>query len=446
MNKTLAILAAILAAGAAHAGETYVFINNHTGTELTVQTETRLSRKHWKQSATRVPAGRRVEVLRFSRTSGITSGEEFVFRTTVSAGASKYVIAQCARGNWYDSHLWQAVQGDAWSDDRNEHRSSWTQDDGRVIPVKYKAVGAGAGYDDVAYRFDAPVALPKASGPLKVLAYNTWLLPAGSEGRAERAALMAAQLSGYDVLMLSEAFDDEERRNLIHALRKEYPFYTGVVGEDFLVEQDGGVLMMAKWPLVNQTQILFNFSKGWDSFAHKGAMYAKLEHPGGPVHLVATHTQSEDEVTIRATQFVQIRKLVDSLKIPADQPVLVGGDLNVDKLGKNGEWGRMLQILGAGAPEHSGSPYTWNPDENPLADGKREALDHVLYLVDHRLPRAASSQVAKPRARWSGGEDLSDHFAIAAFYDFDGAAAAPALRAAAPVPQGDGTLLGMGGN
>jgi sphingomyelin phosphodiesterase len=92
-------------------------------------------------------------------------------------------------------------------------------------------------------------------------------------------------------------------------------------------------------PIARQDSITYRNAIGSDKLASKGAVYAKFAiapSEGGKdtfLHVFMTHTQAWDDVPsvgVRMRQFDELRSWIDSFKIPADEAVVVSGDLNCD--------------------------------------------------------------------------------------------------------------------
>jgi endonuclease/exonuclease/phosphatase family metal-dependent hydrolase len=273
-----------------------------------------------------------------------------------------------------------------------------------------------------------------ASGPrttLDVLTFNAFLRPLLPDRQNERMPLMASELKGYDVLLLQELFSNWHRRKLLKALREDYPFQSRLLGRDRGLGQDGGVIILSKWPIERQFQRLFGEDcANQDCFAEKGVLYARINKQGRPIHLFATHLQSGiDQHALREKQLGTIKALIDQMQLPTDEPVLIGGDLNVDRFAepRTGAFGKMTRILEAGHPKPpAGSgPHrpTIDPTRNPLADDPSPVyLDYVLYSKAHLRPVGAFNDV-RPVAAAAG--PLSDHFAVHGHFVFDAASRAP---------------------
>lgn len=261
---------------------------------------------------------------------------------------------------------------------------------------------------------------------LDVLTFNAYLRPSVmAEGQDQRTPLMAEQLAGRDILLLQEVFSDRHRRQLLDDLATAYPYRTRVLGRDRGFAQDGGVMILSRWPIEAEFQRPFGrLCAGKDCLADKGVLYARIDKAGQRVHVLATHLQSgRDKHALRMAQLRVIRELMGAMAIPSDEPVLLGGDLNVDRLvpgapAAGGYHGAMLSALAAAEPAPEGGRHqpTFDPARNPLArHGQAQVLDYLLVSSAHLQPDRANSRVVPIVA---GREPLSDHFGLQARFIF----------------------------
>jgi endonuclease/exonuclease/phosphatase family metal-dependent hydrolase len=289
-----------------------------------------------------------------------------------------------------------------------------------------------------------------------VLAYNIYMRPAGlfTDDQVGRGAVLPSKLRGYDVIVLSEAFDNKVRDQLLADLGGEYPYRTGILGADRGFVQDGGVIIMSRWPITAEAQRLFDdLCVGGDCWADKGVLYARFEKHGQTYHIFASHTQSGlgmRQRRIRMQQLGIIKSFIDDRGLTSTEPVFIAGDLNVDK--HDGvEYDAMLRILDAWCPHPLGHPYTVDSTVNGRAS-YRLYLDYVLVSNRHRRPVNAVIETLIPRSPipFGGDHDLSDHFpvlgrflfsspsaTIAVSRDSRDSGAAPSFPGRRPVQQGD---------
>ena len=100
----------------------------------------------------------------------------------------------------------------------------------------------------------------------------------------------------------------------------------------------GGVVVASKHPILAQHAHVFNASQFGtaDYQANKGAVYVEIEVSGHRYHIAGTHTQAthsgssaDTAHNTRVAQAQEIRSWLDGFNIPATDPVIVAGDLNV---------------------------------------------------------------------------------------------------------------------
>ncbi|MGK5546076.1 sphingomyelin phosphodiesterase [Streptomyces sp. URMC 127] len=313
-----------------------------------------------------------------------------------------------------------------------------------ALTITLAAVACAAALPQTAARADG---VPE----LKVLTYNTFLMSKnlypnwGQDHRAEEIP-KAGFFRGNDVVVLQEAFDNGASDALKANAAGAYPYQTPVVGRgkdgwdatggnySSTTPEDGGVTVLSKWPIVRKEQVIFKDACGADWWSNKGFAYVVLNVNGTKVHVVGTHAQSTDSgcaageaAADRAKQFRQIGAFLDAKNIPANEQVMVAGDLNVDAHGS--EYASLLANAGlAPATERTGHPYSFDTKENSIAayrypSDPREDLDYVLHRNGHARPATWKNAVVKePSAPWTvsswGKEytytDLSDHYPVVA--------------------------------
>lgn len=291
---------------------------------------------------------------------------------------------------------------------------------------------------------------------LHVLAYNVYLRPTGPlfiNGQAIRVPKIVQEIlrDNYDVIVFSEVFDDDLRKELRRSLASVYPHHTKVLETDDSPLSDGGVKILSKWPIKKIEKRLFSgciLDFDTDCLAEKGVLYVKINKNGTPYHIFGTHVEagdSSDERDRRRSQFKKIKKFINDMDINATEPVIIAGDLNVDKNKSLNDYNEMLQILNAVHPTLIGHPYSADGKINDLKDhddDKRLLLDYVLYSKEHKQPAkqyvrqtgirgthqvpAAYNRVMfyrsdspwrefdTERYRW----DISDHYPVFGWFDF----------------------------
>jgi sphingomyelin phosphodiesterase len=285
--------------------------------------------------------------------------------------------------------------------------------------------------------------------PLRVLTYNVFLFSKSmypNWGQDHRAAEIAKApfVSGNDVLVLQEMFDNSSSDALKRAVADRYPYQTPVVGRSkdgwdvtggaysSTTPEDGGVVVASKWPILRKEQHVFKDACGADWWSNKGFAYVVLDVNGSRVHVIGTHAQSTDPgcdpgeaAAMRSRQFKTIDAFLDAKNIPASEQVLVAGDLNVDS--HSPEYASMLADGGlVGTDARTGHPYSFDTQENSIARDRypndpREDLDYVLHRAGHARPAVWKNDVIKEQsAPWTVSSwgtsytytNLSDHYPV----------------------------------
>lgn len=282
----------------------------------------------------------------------------------------------------------------------------------------------------------------------QVLSYNIYMRPFFHDGQKIRAEYLLDRLAGFDAIVFQEAYDDRIRDLLLEGLAKEYPFNTHILGADAGFGQDGGVIILSKWPIVREGQRVFterssspnrcpgpDCCEGSDCYADKGVIYALTNKAGRCYHLFGTHLQAASESwKLRNEQFKVIRDFVASHRIGRDEPIIIAGDMNVDRYDE-ARFADMRDLLKAAQPPLKptlspieGMIYTFDGPRDDLNDNEdvQRYVDYVLYAVDNLQPVSAFNQVRIIRAPepwrqyfWQDWRrDLSDHYAVLGHFSY----------------------------
>ncbi|MER7952682.1 sphingomyelin phosphodiesterase [Streptomyces sp. NPDC096079] len=298
----------------------------------------------------------------------------------------------------------------------------------------------------------AASAAPAEAPRLKVLTYNTFLFsktlyPNWGQDHRAKAIPAAPFFQGQDVVVLQETFDNSSSDALKANAAAQYPYQTPVVGRSksgwdatggaysSTTPEDGGVTILSKWPIVRKEQYVYKDACGADWYSNKGFAYTVLNVNGSLVHVVGTHAQSTDPgcsageaAQMRSRQFKTIDAFLDAKNIPANEQVIVAGDMNVDS--HTPEYGTMLADAGlAGADARTGHPYSFDTQLNSIASYRyptdpREDLDYVLYRSGNARPAGWTNHVVlEQSAPWTVSSwgtqytytNLSDHYPVTGF-------------------------------
>ena len=322
---------------------------------------------------------------------------------------------------------------------------------------------------------------------LSVLAYNVYLLPSHVRAvpvmgerfalaQEERAARIPPFLAPYDVVILSEAYDDDSRAVLLDGLRDQgFRHMTRILGSachaaprcekgaiydqplgtedaprggegDTWFGEDGGVIIASKHPIGAASESVYADCVERDCNAAKGFVYARIDKGSSRYHVIGTHAQfgwGSAQRTAKAAQFRAILRFIESQSgIPRSEPVIVGGDFNV----LSHEFESLLSddTLGVSAPAFRGHRYT-RESRSDWARRGNGYVDYVLAKKGWRAPSYSSNCPMVFRTPYDfedrllfsvvRGEDycdLSDHWAVWGYFDFRDTAGAPP---ACPLPE-----------
>ncbi|MFB7664427.1 sphingomyelin phosphodiesterase [Kitasatospora sp. NPDC056138] len=290
---------------------------------------------------------------------------------------------------------------------------------------------------------------PVTAAPLNVLTYNVFLMSTNlypNWGQAHRADAIASAdvFQGHDVVVLEEAFDNSSSDQLVAKASAAYPYHTPVVGRSTsgwdatggsyssTTPEDGGVVLLSKWPILHKEQYVYKDACGSDWWSNKGFVYAVLDVNGQRTHVIGTHLQSTDSgcssgrpADIRAAQLNAMRSFIDGKQIPASEPVVITGDLNIDSHGS--EYPALLANANVvPATARTGWADSFDTADNSIANYRypgdpKEDLDYVLYRADHARPQSYTNKVVRfhsdPWTVSSWGRsytysDLSDHYPV----------------------------------
>ena len=96
---------------------------------------------------------------------------------------------------------------------------------------------------------------------------------------------------------------------------------------------------MSKWPIAEKIQYVFAKGCGPDNLSNKGFVYTKIKKNDHFVHVIGTHLQAEDSMcgktspaSVRTDQLKEIQDFIKNKNIPNNEYVLIGGDMNVNKI------------------------------------------------------------------------------------------------------------------
>lgn len=415
--------------------ESYVYITNSTMEALTLETvqsghNNITHGNQWQQLADTVPPLATVKFLRYNRDKGIKWGKEYLFTTTVQGVNSSVELTQKLVGTMTFSKMWLSAENDPWYYDRDIHQIPMSFD-GKDSTLAFKSEKARASGDDIHYVINnnwVKETPEVASNNFKVLTYNTWALLPGIESKNTHARLdtIAEEIvQGYDAIVFQELFDPALTAHFRSKISAEYPYLTKVpfkVGKIL----SGGSFIASRHPIIEHDDAVYNACRADGCLAAKGMNYAKIDKGGKIYNLFGTHTHAyatADDIAVRFAQLAELKAFIDSKNIPANEPVLMGGDFNVDKVHFPQEHYDFLNLMNATEPMALGEyPHSYAGPVNVYAEDQyTEYLDYVLYSNAHQTPVYSHNKLLVPRSiapehftTW----DLSDHYPVASEFVF----------------------------
>lgn len=270
------------------------------------------------------------------------------------------------------------------------------------------------------------------------------------------------QLGGIDVLVVQELIPKVFVKRFIANMRQlGWLCSTRPLSRtNSLKLADGGVLILSKHPIIVEDRVIFDKQcTDTDCLAEKGVVYCCIEKNGHPFHVFGTHFQAwENSRTVRVAQSRIFRTFINRLNIPRADPVLICGDLNIDRYTQPTHLQEVGDILSAHLCHlHPDSPqFSVDPENNALVGNddsskyttlaypngcfaeymstqrcvccRPELLDYLGYSTEHLVPtfydcRVVILKTEEFRSNRTiflkrASSDLSDHFPVVGTFTF----------------------------
>ncbi len=233
------------------------------------------------------------------------------------------------------------------------------------------------------------------------LSHNVSLMPTqlpgwADWGQKERAEQIASSdyIKNQDVIVFESLSDPNTRKILLDGVRSEYPYQTDAVGRTRSgwnatlgtyrqsTSADGGVVIVSQWPIEEKVQYIFNNPGcGAESSYNRGFTYVRINKNGKKFHVIGTQVQTVGPAcsdlgrSARRSQFGNIKDFINTKTIPADELVLIAGDMNVTR--GSIEYYEMLTNLNVSEPKYAGIPFTQDPKVNSFTALKHRGSEPV---------------------------------------------------------------------
>lgn len=295
-------------------------------------------------------------------------------------------------------------------------------------------------------------------------------MPLRFNGQTQRARAIPEAIYRYhlqnpiDVLVLSELIAPADSKYVLGRLAdlgwryQSAPLPSSILHGQFL---SGGVYVVSRHRILSQATHAFTHCGGVDCFISKGIVHCKLQKDGQIIHIFGTHLQAWNNKigrVVRTEQVEEVRDFIQRLTGSSPHPVLLCGDLNIDRYSRGAELRAALHRLDMhfGTDSIVGHPYTIDPQRNSLVGNDdpsmystprhprgcyaeymnsmyceccpQEWLDYIVYSKDHPQPLTTvltpillktepylmrfSATIARTHS------DLSDHFPLLGVFTF----------------------------
>ena len=433
MNIIRLVAFSVIMALGGQAAASAIYLTNTTPEPIQIDVHHYGSRtltegSQWQQFVTEIPPYATRKVLEFNRFWGVSRGHTYNFDTYVTQGNSTVVLQQSMTGTWTGSRIVHSARGDdfdaPWFNGWEINRFATDYaGNASLVGVKPHATLEYADFRYVVHNHTLPEQV-SGTDELKVVTYNVEDLWVNASKRAARMAAIPSHMQGYDVILMQEAFSGL-RDEMLLEFAAEYPYQTHIPSGNSWNLFDSGTVILSRYPISRVADFVYPDCTGTDCFADKSVVYAEVIKNGKAYHVTNTHAASFDTDSARAVrqiQFQQIRALVDEQDIPVWEPVMMGGDFNVNKLIFPDDHAQMLANLDATEPTNTGHGSTYDGSVNAnIGSGKVQYLDYVVYSNTHLAPTASRNDVRVPRSAnddlWNWW-DLSDHFPVMGEFSF----------------------------
>lgn len=406
-----------------------------------------------------------VNALRFNSNINIKNGKEYHFSVSISHSedSQKYLNFHITtRGLFSGSEIIETTlefpSGERIVLDPKKNSSFSIPNWNNLILhfVPYQQTESGVPWPSYVLAFDEnnnDYFDNSSANRFKSINYNLQLFPfygdvvAISNNRTERARNIAKLIGDqYDYVSLNEIFDRDLRALIIKNMKVHYPYYVDVPGLSGTNLLSSGVVTFSKWPILKMNQLVYNNCYEKECLANKGATYIKIQKTVNGIsqlyNIFSTHLQSAQNTSAtdyylqaRTKQIRELKNFIAAQDIPFSEPVLIAGDLNVDRYNENffdyhqqylqTEYQYLLETLNAVDPVQIGLKYSFDSVLNtmiPNSKHERVRLDYVLYLNHHRAPVNAANLIKTMRDTYNPRMypmyDTSDHFPVIGLFVF----------------------------
>lgn len=372
-----------------------------------------------------------VSVFRCNRTNAsVAEGDTAVIEVLLRGAVDTLRLKMRLVGQASGTSMQFAISGPGfsqpWSDSPNFQEFTTTLF-GKNVVIKYRPDNA----DDSQQRnvfftiHDLPIyEIPESDfndpNIMNAMFYNIQMLPFGVSGLGQandRAALLPAQISPYqDVVVYEELFDNTPRNvHMTPAMTAAGLVYrTEILNPNnslIPIPWNGGVIIYSRWPIEYEADFDFSLcgQASQDCLANKGIKYARVNKLGKRYHIFGTHMDAggeADDILAKRTQMGEMRAFIDAQNIPDGEPVIFGGDFNVAPTHPENLYMAMLDSIGPYIPHPIGYP------NSTFSGNFGKIIDNAWGDKSHLVALESTNEVITMRSLepvlWELGE-FSDH-------------------------------------
>lgn len=256
---------------------------------------------------------------------------------------------------------------------------------------------------------------------INILSWNIKMLPRSltfiKHFPIKRAKIIPEKLnnSGYDVLVLQEAFDRKANRIMRKAMQQQYPYVIGPANQRPGFKVSSGVIIYSKYPMTQLGTVDFKRCEKEDCYARKGALLVQIVAHGDTFQVLGTHLEAGGSRELKTSQYVELAGLLDE-HTKEGIPQLVCGDFNTHK-DDTVLYPRLLSYIKGEDGELTGElQYTSDHllnDMDSYDPNRRNVIDFIFYRPNGRPYKTTERSIARYCQKWDDKHsDLSDHFGV----------------------------------
>lgn len=190
--------------------------------------------------------------------------------------------------------------------------------------------------------------------------------------------------SDIDIVLIQEIFEESAERRLDKEMEKYgFKYKSRKIGACTFLRckcfcgriEDGGIKTYSKYPIINQEEYIYKNYEG-DGIAQKGCLWTRIKKEGKYYNIFNTHLEAgaeQKDVDVRYAQCQEISDFIKNLEISKDEPVILGGDINIDvRSDRFKDVEQILRMTPIPLDEN-----TFNADRNELQIRDNPGQEHV---------------------------------------------------------------------